>query len=820
MWRRPAFVLALLCGLSVALIWIRSNWRPTPAPEETLSRSLTAYRRGAFSDALTEVRRGGTDWRGRPDLHWHWEFRLLEAEILLEMGQSAQTLKLLETDAALQSSRHNIRRRILRAKVHLRRSEFSQAAALLEEALMLASGAEFPGLRTEIDLLRGQLFGRQNQIPEAEQAYGRALESALKAKDSFLQASANNGLGMLRKQRSKWDEALPWFQEALKIWKSLEARHFVAGALNNLSMCYSNLGDFDRALEYSQQAMGLAQPSARLAEVLGETGSLYVRWGQPAKAIPYYQRALAVSKEFGVPAEAARWAGNLTSTFLDIEDWARAEQINDEALRLKLEKQPGAFLLLNAAAIATGRGRSADARRIYEEVIASDSGDPSVLWASYAGLADLFLLAGDAPMANRNFEAAIRIIEQSRSDLNRNEHKITFLARLIRFYQNYVDALMKQNNPVRALEVADSCRARILGERLSLQMKAQPVGERRDFQNISLQSNTVWLSYWIAPRRSFLWIVTPREVRHFVLPPADEIARWVAQYRSFLEKSIRDPIRTENEAGRWLFHTLIGPVRSLLPPGSRVTVVPDGPLHQVNFESLPVYDAGPHYWIQDVTVSIAPSFGVYLTRSSARPASPPSALVIGNPEFADSGYPKLDHAAAEISNVANRFPHPSTKVFNGAAAQPGAYAQARPGGFSIIHIASHAEANQQSPLESAVILSPGLTGFKLYARDVMNIPLNAELVTLSACRSAGARTYAGEGLVGFAWAFLQAGAHSVIAGLWDVPDKSTALLMDRMYEQIEAGQPAADALRAAKLSLIQSNYAKPYYWAPFQIYTR
>ena len=71
-----------------------------------------------------------------------------------------------------------------------------------------------------------------------------------------------------------------------------------------------------------------------------------------------------------------------------------------------------------------------------------------------------------------------------------------------------------------------------------------------------------------------------------------------------------------------------------------------------------------------------------------------------------------------------------------------------------------------------------------------------------------------------AWAFLQAGAHSVIAGLWDVPDKSTALLMDRMYEQIEAGQPAADALRAAKLSLIQSNYAKPYYWAPFQIYTR
>src|ERR1051326_5788361 len=47
--------------------------------------------------------------------------------------------------------------------------------------------------------------------------------------------------------------------------------------------------------------------------------------------------------------------------------------------------------------------------------------------------------------------------------------------------------------------------------------------------------------------------------------------------------------------------------------------------------------------------------------------------------------------------------------------------------------------------------------------------------------SAGTRTYAGEGLLGFAWAFLNAGAHAVIAGLWDVSDVSTSQLMDRLY---------------------------------------
>ena len=60
-------------------------------------------------------------------------------------------------------------------------------------------------------------------------------------------------------------------------------------------------------------------------------------------------------------------------------------------------------------------------------------------------------------------------------------------------------------------------------------------------------------------------------------------------------------------------------------------------------------------------------------------------------------------------------------------------------------------------------------------------------MTVSACRSAGERVYAGEGLVGFAWAFLRAGARRVVAGLWDVDDRSTADLMDAIYTRLAAG---------------------------------
>jgi len=92
-------------------------------------------------------------------------------------------------------------------------------------------------------------------------------------------------------------------------------------------------------------------------------------------------------------------------------------------------------------------------------------------------------------------------------------------------------------------------------------------------------------------------------------------------------------------------------------------------------------------------------------------------------------------------------------------------------------------------------------------------------VTLSACHSAGARTYAGEGLVGLAWAFLQSGAGNVIAGLWNVSDYSSPRLMEQLYAGLAAGKSPADALHDAKLELIAGGkYAHPFYWGAFQLY--
>jgi len=158
-----------------------------------------------------------------------------------------------------------------------------------------------------------------------------------------------------------------------------------------------------------------------------------------------------------------------------------------------------------------------------------------------------------------------------------------------------------------------------------------------------------------------------------------------------------------------------------------------------------------------------------------------------------------------------------------AQAIPTAYAASSPGEFRYIHFAAHGTASRLSPLDSAVVLSPTskeLGDFQLYARDIVQHPINATLVTISACYGSGVRNYAGEGLVGLAWVFLRAGAHNVIAALWQVADSASPLLMDQLYTELQAGKPPDEALRAAKLALIHSSriYRKPLFWGAFQLY--
>ncbi len=261
----------------------------------------------------------------------------------------------------------------------------------------------------------------------------------------------------------------------------------------------------------------------------------------------------------------------------------------------------------------------------------------------------------------------------------------------------------------------------------------------------------------------------------------------------------------------------------MIASASRVVLVPDRSLYSLNFETLPDPEDSKKYVIERTVLEVAPSLNMLAGRRP--PAAPAdSLLMIGNPDQVIEEYPRLPFAGSEIEAISKAVSLEKETVIEGAYAYPSAYRDAKPAQYSWIHFAAHAAANPTSPLDSALILSRGVapqdTAYQLSAREVMTVPLNASLVTLSACRSAGAKTYSGEGQVGLSWAFLRAGSRSVVAGLWDVTDHSTAALMTDFYDQLGHNAEPVMALRHAKLALLHGGkaYQKPFYWGPFQLY--
>ncbi|HJZ79788.1 MAG TPA: CHAT domain-containing protein, partial [Pyrinomonadaceae bacterium] len=431
-------------------------------------------------------------------------------------------------------------------------------------------------------------------------------------------------------------------------------------------------------------------------------------------------------------------------------------------------------------------------------------------WKAHSGLATLQRVSKHWREAGSEYRAAIDIIERERSKIRYDELKFTFLSSLIRFYQEYVDFLMDRGQTQRAFEVAASSRARVLSEKLHTSALTRTKAAAR-LHRLVANTQTILASYWLAPGRSFLWVIDESGLRAFILPPEEEIASKVISWRKAVLES--DSEDTPNEAGQWLNHHLISD-HFTVPRNYTLVVAPDGSLFELNFEALPTGRNGG-YWIDKTTIAVAPAPS--LLRSLEHPKND-YLLLIGDPDFESAEFPRLAHLNKEMSDISSQFT--KKDVYRGAAATPEAYRRAPTAHYSVVHFAAHAVASWDNPLDSAILLSGGVN-HKLYARDITRYPLHAGLVTLSACQTAGKRTYAGEGLTGLAWAFLSAGAAQVVAGLWDVDDRATSSLMSRFYTSIQSGELPVRALRSAKLSLMRSSnmYRNPLYWAGFEVFT-
>ena len=802
-------------------------------PAKTFQDIHSDFRHGNLDVALQKTEQARKDFSVSGS-DWPIKFRLLEAEILTDEGLRPEVISLLNSPGISYPATGDIaiKRNLLCGLAYAKLGHAEQADRELQEAKRLsdASNSSLGGevLRTEAVVQ----IGRAN-LTEAWDLSEKSLKVARERRDSFLEAGDLSNLGWIALNMEHYDEAVALLNQAADSARTIQAQVVIQICLENMGRAYFDLGDFEKALSSFQQAEQVATQigttSAQQVDSLWGAGSAYYKLGNLEAASRCYQEALKGALTIHSLNEIAGINMELAYLLYQERQFDAASMHSEEAVRAyrisgdkDAELDP---LFVQALLAAQTNGR--DAERMLMQVHGQAAESPSLRWEIEDALANLYAGKKQTRQADLWYRKSIRTFEDQRAAVKDVELRLPFFANGDTLYRDYADFLIASQKQQQALQLLDLGRAKTLAEALGqANEESHPRPEPAvDVEAVARKLGATILFYSLGSEKSYLWAVTAHGLRLFPLPAKAEIEAHIQAYKKAILRS-SDPLREANETAQGLYETLIAPAAAMIPKGSRVFVIPDGVLNELNFETLLTSGTdSPHYWIEDVTVSNANSIHM-LSRLETGPAAEGAKklLLIGNPISQGTGYDSLVNAFAEIRGIEKHFPANDMAVVTQSGAVPAAYAENKPDQFSYIHFVAHGTASRLSPLDSAVVLSPppqDPENFKLYARDIMRYPLHARLVTISACYGSGVRAYAGEGLVGLSWAFLRAGSHNVIGALWEINDASTPLLMDKLYGEIEAGNSPDAALRAAKLSLIHSSavYRKPLYWGGFQLYT-
>ncbi len=639
--------------------------------------------------------------------------------------------------------------------------------------------------------------------------------------------------------QERYDESLQYGESALAISQSNGYDLYAEKAEGSLAFAYYRLGDFDHALELLRDADRKARAIDAGSDRIrwpNNLGLIYEELGQLQQAESSYAEALTTARQQEDQEQITIALGELAYLSIRRGEWDQAQNYTTQAIEnaQRIRDKPMELEARLAQALITAhRGDQKTAEKELSEVAHGEGYESeSARWAAQSELADLYAAEHKNAAAQAEHEVALNTVRDARCNVQREDLRLSFFANSTRVYQSYIDFLVQQGKTADALKIADENRALTLAEGLGIGEKKCLASEAAfNPQRIARDANATILFYWLGAEHSYLWAVSSDQVKLYKLPPSPQIDTALQAYRKALVGS-RDVLATGDASGAALFQTLVAPAEEFLHSDSQkmakhVIVVADGSLSGLNFETLINPKPQPHYWIEDVCIENASSLRLLAASPRKHLQTGGRLLLIGDPiPPKGSDFEILPNAAKEIESVRTHFPPAAAQIYERGNSTPAAYLDSHPEQYAYIHFVAHGVASLSDPLDSAVVLSPAPApavdaGYKLYARDVMTHPLKAELVTVSTCKGAGVRTYTGEGLVGLSWAFLHAGAHHVVGALWDVSDESTPQLMSTMYAELVKGTPPNEALRIAKLGLLHSGapFHKPYYWAPFQLYT-
>ncbi len=221
--------------------------------EQDYDQARQAMWRGDLPRAQTLADKGAARHLAESEPLWHWRFRLLSCEVAILRRDFPAAEGILEERLPADGTFDGLRarQRLLDAKLDVERGRFRSAHEKLAQARSLDNRDS--EVRLDIDRLDGQALLRLGEWNEGDALLKDVLSKATDGADRYHQALALNDLGMSRMVRSRYDEALGYFERVVAM-PDLSDQTIYAVSLNNAGSCYQRLGQFDRAIALQQRA--------------------------------------------------------------------------------------------------------------------------------------------------------------------------------------------------------------------------------------------------------------------------------------------------------------------------------------------------------------------------------------------------------------------------------------------------------------------------------------------------------------------------------------------------------------------------------------
>ncbi len=739
--------------------------------------------------------------------------------------------------------------------LHKDKGDYSKAMACADDALRISR---------QIAFKTGEAFHLTTigDIYLALGNYERALEfnkDALRVADRYIgkwsREECLNTIGYVYIELQDPSRAMPYFKEALAYIRKIGHGREEARCLYNIGIAYFKLGDLPNALEFfskSLSAASLAGKKVIQAQNYNRLGDLYHKTGSWSRSKEAYGLAQAVGRETGQPDaiwEAYAGLGALCAARKEIpaaiENYKKAIGIiEDLRVQLLLREYSSGFFKSKIP--------------IYEalvDLLFEDSEKNPAAGALeeclyYAEKAKARSFLDDLQKARIDSSALPRETVDEQEQISRKISHLSAelndgslspadraglqerLGKAEDEYQLFTEKVRAENPGYSRVVSSEPCRLPEIRKKL-------------------LDGETGIVEYFVGEENIYIFFITARNlsVRRITPPESRRTVLLAGNYIGLLssgEITNADIV----PAGRKLYDALIGASgRECLSGIRNLIFIPDRTLYYLPFEALvPGAQAGSdrapsRFLLEDYGISYAPSASTLASILERRERARAEAdlLSIGSPRLGRTGdggrgaangkdllseyylekrfvlHP-LEFASREMEAISKLLAPGSRRIVAGAEATEARVKKLPLSRYKILHFATHSLLDEMVASRSALVLSADAgsdeDGF-LQAREIYNLELNADLVVLSACQTAGGKMEKGEGIQGLSRAFLCSGSRSVVASLWNVNDESTSYFMKTFYGFLTEGRTKQEGLRRTKIRMCRSDDWRPCHWAAF-----